>query len=685
MNSPRKYSYYEKAEAYFSEAIDKNENLLYPRLDMARVLEKRKQYDRAIDSFNEAAKLANKYHKDIIQGYIEDISRTLECNSRIEERNQEQNQEPSEIDKVIYHTVRSGIEEKVFDCKQNFIDTFLREKFKEPDSRISLEVLKRWNSYTPLVTNSKGGGYFIRVNGKGIVIDPGFNFIENFKAGNYVLSDIDIVLVSHSHDDHTADLESIISLLHRYNTVLNKSIIPRYVAKEYHAATKDVTRAIDKSGKGEPLSLMEEEWVSRFNEESAKKKKRLRFYISEGVKQKYLGYFRADEDCYEAGGGEDADRCGEADLCGADRPDECCPDEDLCRDWKKPRRPEADTNYTVEVVTCEPGPPFKKTILEDKEGKFVIEAINASHEDKATRHNSALGFVFNLGETVLVYTGDTGWEEGGAPGRPNIREQYKAIKREFSDKKLIVIAHFGGFHEKEKYYLDNFNESLYPNHLGRLGLASLIDVLKPELCLISEWGEEFRGMRLQITEILQKAFGSRFVLLPADIGLRIDLSKPRVRVISDIDADSRRVLHRHVERDRVAVGEFKQNNSLFYYEKGTDVTDKRCLEAFMEGFDEIKENAYLSRLILESARLCPVFRPNVTEYTAYVSDSAGAVTVKAAAADPAAGIEVNKKDAGRGQCRIDLAETSIITITVRNGAAIESYTIMVKRENRNQA
>jgi len=87
-----------------------------------------------------------------------------------------------------------------------------------PDGFFSfLSVLRKWNSYTPILPSkkgdNKGGGYFLYHRGKGIVIDPGFNFIENFYQEGFKVADIDAVLISHAHNDHTVDLESILTLV----------------------------------------------------------------------------------------------------------------------------------------------------------------------------------------------------------------------------------------------------------------------------------------------------------------------------------------------------------------------------------------------------------------------------------------------------------------------------------------
>lgn len=84
-----------------------------------------------------------------------------------------------------------------------------------------LSVLRRWNSYTPVLAtinnHPKGGGYFVHHKGIGIVIDPGYNFLQNFFEQDFKLDDIDVILITHAHNDHTVELESIFSLLYKRN------------------------------------------------------------------------------------------------------------------------------------------------------------------------------------------------------------------------------------------------------------------------------------------------------------------------------------------------------------------------------------------------------------------------------------------------------------------------------------
>lgn len=84
-----------------------------------------------------------------------------------------------------------------------------------------IEFLKYCSSETPLMKGAiparSGGGYFLCLGGYGIVIDPGYQFIEKFHEKNYSLCDINAIIVTHFHGDHFADLPGLLALLYKYN------------------------------------------------------------------------------------------------------------------------------------------------------------------------------------------------------------------------------------------------------------------------------------------------------------------------------------------------------------------------------------------------------------------------------------------------------------------------------------
>lgn len=87
-----------------------------------------------------------------------------------------------------------------------------------------LRTIHKWNSASPLYSSgiSQGGGYFLTLRNargelKGIVIDPGYDFFNIFRDLGLGIADIDAIIVTHDHDDHTESVEGILSLLAKYN------------------------------------------------------------------------------------------------------------------------------------------------------------------------------------------------------------------------------------------------------------------------------------------------------------------------------------------------------------------------------------------------------------------------------------------------------------------------------------
>jgi ribonuclease BN (tRNA processing enzyme) len=87
-----------------------------------------------------------------------------------------------------------------------------------PDGLNELRVLRRWNSHTPSLLDVWGGGYFLRWQGKGTVIDPGVSFLRLFSLYTpYGLQDVNMIVATHDHFDHCGDLGTLIGFLRAYN------------------------------------------------------------------------------------------------------------------------------------------------------------------------------------------------------------------------------------------------------------------------------------------------------------------------------------------------------------------------------------------------------------------------------------------------------------------------------------
>lgn len=95
---------------------------------------------------------------------------------------------------------------------------------------------RRWNSWTPNQPNTKtktisksekrinphhkkGGGYFISDGETNIVVDPGYGFIDMiYEFHNITVMDIDAIVITHDHPDHSSELQNILTLRYIYES-----------------------------------------------------------------------------------------------------------------------------------------------------------------------------------------------------------------------------------------------------------------------------------------------------------------------------------------------------------------------------------------------------------------------------------------------------------------------------------
>jgi tetratricopeptide (TPR) repeat protein/ribonuclease BN (tRNA processing enzyme) len=109
----------------------------------------------------------------------------------------------------------SEIESEVIVAIQNAGDTQYEKYLNKPDSPRdnTLSILRGWSSAVTLLEGSerrwRGGGYFLKWRGHGIVIDPGFDFLRNFHDAGYHGREIHAVVVSHNHPDHNSDVKAV--------------------------------------------------------------------------------------------------------------------------------------------------------------------------------------------------------------------------------------------------------------------------------------------------------------------------------------------------------------------------------------------------------------------------------------------------------------------------------------------
>ena len=108
-------------------------------------------------------------------------------------------------------------------------DTQYEKYINKSDSKRNdtLSILRGWSSAVTLLEGSerrwRGGGYFLKWRGYGIVIDPGFDFLRNFHDAGYHGREIQAVVVSHNHPDHNSDVKDIDDLRYELFKRLAKS------------------------------------------------------------------------------------------------------------------------------------------------------------------------------------------------------------------------------------------------------------------------------------------------------------------------------------------------------------------------------------------------------------------------------------------------------------------------------
>lgn len=375
----------------------------------------------------------------------------------------------TKLDKILFESTL--IQEQV-QLKENEFTSFLSRK-SQTNNDIIFHSLRKWNSYTPILstsgTDSVGGGFYINIKGKGIVIDPGLNFVENFKKAGYSFGDIDTILVSHAHNDHTADIESILTLLYKYNSNIKKL----YEMIEDQHDQKDLKELKSYDGLKKVENTFNKLIEYRPEPEQSKKNlekytKILNFYMTKSTFKKYGGIFKLQK----------------------------------------------SSNYRIHIIEGE-----KEYSICEESKDLGLYVFDNEHKEIISDYSS-VGFVLKLKHYNLVYTGDTKISE-------NVLQSIKsAIKKTklSAKKKQIFLCNIGGLKQYEvEYNLDKY-KNVYKNHLGRIGIYKLIKEFKPKLCLISEFGEEFEMQRLAITEVFDRNFSDTF-FFPCEIGLKLRINE----------------------------------------------------------------------------------------------------------------------------------------------------------------
>lgn len=315
--------------------------------------------------------------------------------------------------------------------RQRELEKYLTQAPADEENRFV--VLRQWNSFTPIFAfrpeKARGGGYYLNWRGRGLVIDPGFSFIENLYSEGFSIADLDAVLITHAHLDHVSDMEPLLDLLHHCAELEAKARAKRRGA---NARSKSLDFFLNLSSFGK---------------------------FSEGLAH--------------------------------------CDGLGILHPLREGQR------------------------FEPEGYDLAITPVAAKHEELGKRH-VAIGLLFDLLDRDrnclcrLAITGDSGFV-----GKTWVRK-FAGVD--------VLVAHIGTISEDEV-----LKGKLYDKHLGFRGLFRLCQILRdedqlPRVLLISEFGEELKGFRVRIAELLQSKIGADTKVFAADIGLRVQLSPNRENI-----------------------------------------------------------------------------------------------------------------------------------------------------------
>lgn len=223
---------YEKAEDAIRKSIDYESIYFHSKYTLANIYRSQKRYTEAIKQY-EIAKQQTKceYFINIIDSLVSRLRRLLD-EAVIKE-------EKETIEIILANDNEDSYLTEVLENHIKNQNTLMEQYVNKYNSRDRghlnsnhIKILKGWSSSTPEISQGilysvknidcKGGGIYIRWEGKGIVIDPGIHFVENMHKEDLTILDVDYVIVTHNHLDHNFDLVNLYDLDYQYNSFSKK-------------------------------------------------------------------------------------------------------------------------------------------------------------------------------------------------------------------------------------------------------------------------------------------------------------------------------------------------------------------------------------------------------------------------------------------------------------------------------
>jgi len=413
---------------------------------------------------------------------------------------------------------------EVMGKRQERMDIFFGNTsiFPQDDKHTYLLVLREWNSYTPAIPDQyetdRGGGYYIRYKNNGIVIDPGYDFIRNFSDAGGRLCDINHVIITHAHNDHTNDFESLLSLFYQLNEDRKKKN-PDSIPKLIHLY---LSQGAARKFSGY-LSLRNVQHIGKVEILNQGCKENPQTINLHGVTGVHLTVLRAYHDDviteeYSIGLGF------EFDINGSSRRIVFTGDTGLfppSRD-KKDGKIEKDGAGNTRL---DYGDNFSKMIFNEYPEKFKAPDLIIPHIGSIKKEE---------------------FKSAGISGTP-------------------VAGKASGLY-------------FYPNHLGFRGTIALIHGLKPKSAIISEFGEELKDIRFslirEIAKIINKITDEEKVQSRSEEKYQPFITPGDLTIIYDIGED-KFFCHQTCDFEKPSVIdflEFEEGSDSKHYSSGTKRT-----------------------------------------------------------------------------------------------------------------